>query len=372
MPQPFNWKDSDIRVGDTINFVHAAGQTGNYNDVYNYLTLWSANVHNAARKNTVSLAMHQGFHWEKFRSDASKTARKDDRHRRRAMVLMRVAILNENIQNAQNTVAAIADVNVAWQMGVLVGECARSLMPVPDLTQPSGRMQRRGFRTPNTRMLPFFADQDTLYAHFRVHVMPTIADVTTRAVYAAALRTVGNPVWRPGDSNPAGKVRFDQFVRNDDGQQLEFNCWEALLFWACKANAFTVEACKAMYDDYDIHNRSANIQHVFGIQTAFDPATAQPGDILTWVNGGTLNHVALYMGLGPAPGLTPYILHHLALDEDQDHLGGGEGTVHFRTAARMLVNYASTYGPATCYQNQPFWVATGNTAEYQYAQGLMG
>lgn len=372
MPQPFNWKDSDVRIGDTVAFIHNAGGTGNYNDVYNYLAAWSGNAHNAARKQAVSLAMHQGFHWEKFRSQASKDSRKADRDRRRAMVLMRVVILHESLQNAQTRVAAIPDVNVAWQFGLLVGECARALLPAPDLTLPSGRMQRRGFYNPNTRVLPFFADQNALYVHFRDHVMPTIGNVTTRAVYEAALRSVGNPIWRAGDSNPAGKARFRHFGRNDDGQQLECNYWEAMMFWACKADALTVEACEAVYDEWDQHDRSGNIRNLFGTETAFDQARARPGDILTWVNGGMLNHVALYMGLGPLPGQEPYILHHLSLDEDQDGLGGGEGTAHFRTAARMLVNYARTYGPAICYDNQPFWVDTGNTVQHQYWRGVMG
>jgi hypothetical protein len=289
------------------------------------------------------------------------------------MVLMKVVIRHEDIQTAANAVANIEDASVIWQFGILVGECARALLPVPDVTRPSGRMQRRGFYNPNTRQLPFFEDQDRLFVHFRDQVMPTIADVRTRAVYGKALDTIGNPIWRQGDSNKAGKVRFAQYARNDDAQGLEFNCWEALLFWACKSGAFTVEGCERLYDDYRADDHSRNLRMLFGTSQQFDQTTAQPGDILTWVDNktGTLNHVALYMGLGPLPQQTPYILHHLSLDEDQDGLGGGEGTVHFRTEARMAVNYTRTYGAATCHFNQPFWVTTGDTAQHQYAKKLM-
>ncbi|MCX6595237.1 MAG: hypothetical protein NTV70_02580 [Acidobacteria bacterium] len=370
MPQPFNWKDSDVRITESVQAIHNAGATPTYVTVVNYLTVWSGNHLNAARKATISQGMHQGFHWEKGRSQDSKDARKGIRDQRRAMILMRVVILNEPLATAQIAVSAVADNNVRWQLGLLVGDCARALMPVPDVNTASGRLQRRGLLSPNNRTFPFFADQDTLLAHFRDHVMPTIGNATTRDVYRVALQTIGNPIWRPGNSDPASKARFDQFGTNDDAQRLEFNCWEALLFWACKGGAFTVAGCRALYDDFELADRSANLNRLFGTAAAFNQATALPGDILTWVNGGTLNHVAMYAGLGPAPALTPYILHHLSLDEDQDHVGGGEGTVHFRTAARMLINYNNIYGAATCYQTQPFWVAAGNTAQYQYAEGL--
>jgi len=63
----------------------------------------------------------------------------------------------------------------------------------------------------------------------------------------------------------------------------------------------------------------------------------------------------------------------LAPTKDEDHLGGGEGSVHFRTVARMGVNYARQYGPAICYDNQPvFWVALGKYAEFQRAEALQG
>src|SRR5262249_39167136 len=143
-------------------------------------------------------------------------------------------------------------------------------------------------------------------------------------------------------------------------------------FWACKAHGLTVDACRRMYDEYDNQNKSRNIRSLFGTQTTFDPATASPGDILTWINGPHMNHVAMYAGLGPAPGNVSYLIHNLSLDAHQDGVGGGLGTTHFRTIARMDRNYLDTYGAATCYHNRPFWVATGNTAEYQYRQHLMG
>ena len=62
-----------------------------------------------------------------------------------------------------------------------------------------------------------------------------------------------------------------------------------MLFWAYRDGKFTPAKGKKLYA-----KQGDMMAAQFGTQTAFDPLTAVPGDILTYVNAGHVNHVAMY------------------------------------------------------------------------------
>lgn len=379
MPQLLNTKNADWRIMDTIAFIEGMGDAARYRIVGVALRRWVA-VAPQATRNTISTAMHRGFHVEVFTTTAYNNRLSEARKRRRAMILVRAALLGRTAAVAQTETDRIPEAQMVNQLKTMCLDYAEGQMPVVPADTPSGRMQRINIRTHATYEQPFFALQDALQVHF-TGIAAGIVNPVTQRVYRRALGTVGRTFWVAGGNTQANIGRFDQFAASNYGEGInQLNCWEGVMFCAVKEDALTVAACRRFYnaarnpipgnnEDRIAAERETNnlLKQFFGTQGVFVRETAQPGDVLTWETpAGVLNHVALYMGLGPAPNQHPYVLHNLSIDVAQDHVTGG--TTHFQTLAGVNARYV---GAVTCYRNTPFWSNTGNTPQYQYVQGLI-
>ncbi|HEX4137712.1 MAG TPA: hypothetical protein VHY84_24090 [Bryobacteraceae bacterium] len=369
MPQPLNWKNSDARITQTIEFIGNMGDSQRYRDVVTALNQWNTGQPQVA---IVSAGMHQGFHVEFVHKTATNERLGKYRKYRRSIILMRVVILGETVAAAQAATSRVADGNLEYQAKSLVGDCATSLLlRAANPATPSWRMLMSGLMNPNNRTEAFFGRQDRVHAHCLNQVAPTIVNAVTREVYLKALGSVGRTLWGQSSNSPGTRGRFDRFDQTEDGTRLEMNCWEGVLFWAVKGRGFTVAACRRLYDRSLPGTENAILRQFFGTERVFDRLTAQPGDVLTWVSNGVLNHVALYMGLGPLTDPDPQIEHNLSLDTAVERIEGGQGTAHFVTEPAMGIRYERTYTVGICYSNTPFWDATGNTPQYQFAQQLV-
>jgi hypothetical protein len=235
-----------------------------------------------------------------------------------------------------------------------------------DLNHMRGRMELIGSLSNVNRGDPWFDLQFRIFDHFSGRLGRVPAD--RRAVFRAALSTAGIINWSPNEPKtnglPDGDRRFDQFARASDlcrspnGETITLNCWEAVLFWAYKAGHLTVPKCKALY----AAGPPGNMENLFGKDPARKNPRAsalEPGDILTYVNGGVLNHVAMYVGLYNA---IPYLFH--CLSTDAAVVGMNFSCPHFLSLVEMDVFYVSMYGPADCYANRPFYLHGAPTHAY--------
>jgi hypothetical protein len=376
MPQPLNTKDTARRITDTIAFIEGMGmgEGARYRIAGAALRRWVLATPQPAR-DAISVAMHRGFHVEIFTTTAFNNRLSEARKRRRAMILVRAALLGRTAAVAQTETDRVPEAQMVNQLKTMLLDYAEGQMPVVAADTPSGRMQRIGIRTHATYHQPFFATQDALHVHF-TGIGAAIVNPVTRRIYQRALGTVGRTFWVAGGNTQANIGRFDRFAGSAYGEGIDqLNCWEGVMFCAVKEDALTVAACRHFYNagrnpytQEEIAATNDLLRQFFGTEGVFDRHTAHPGDVLTWENRqGVLNHVALYMGLGPAPDHQhPYVLHNLSIDLVQDGVNGG--TTHFQTLDGVNRRYV---GGGTCYRNTPFWDNTGNTPQYQYVQGLI-
>ncbi len=218
----------------------------------------------------------------------------------------------------------------------------------------------------------FTTTQDTLQTHFDTQ-LATIGNAVTRRVMKKGIWRVGKLLWAASSPVPTNAPRFNHWCKTTrttkSEQNLQMNCWEAVLYLAYQSDAITKAKCVNFYANGNGANpavNDANLRSLFGTAAVFNPPAATPnmGDILTFEdtgNGNVVNHVALYAGVHTG---THYVLHNLSYHAATTGLQMGGG-FHFEDIASLNMRYNNNL---TIYYTQPFWVATSPTNGY--AAGL--
>jgi hypothetical protein len=289
--------------------------------------------------------------------DAGITA---DRALKRAIILLRMLFdgLEEKAARADLGEATTIGLNYLFDNAVR-GAGRRSFTHQLDLSHMRGRMELLGMVGDHNRNNQWFTDQFALFDHFENQI--PMVHAQRQGVYREALLTAGLISWAPNEPNATNAGRFDQFdkasalCRQPSGATMQLNCWEAILFWTFRAGFLTAKKAKNLYS-----KSGDKIGALFGTEAAFDRNLARPGDIITYVNSGHVNHTALYAGIGPDN--EPYVFH--CLSTDANTAGGNYATTHFISNTDMLTFYRHMYGPATAYHNTPFWMPTSTTHAY--------
>jgi len=248
--------------------------------VFDHMTLWCATAAQR-QKDGHQHRNASGLPLEALRRRIQARA-KTIRNKRRAMLFWRM--------NSSDATRLKTAVDLVPDAGVVTGwDCwsaiARERCAGAGCEYASGPVSAERPAERNQSHLPFFPRQTLLHNHFRDHVMPLIQNLTTRAVYNVALSTMGNPtgVRRQHSANEEGASISSR--NNDRRRRPGVQLLGGIALLACKGNAFHRRGGPRDVRTHICRMTAREIFAHYRTQGAFAQATAQPGDILTWVNG---------------------------------------------------------------------------------------
>lgn len=360
-------KTADTRLNETIDFIRAANypKAGAAADAVE-----AAVFNNAAYQAEIGDALTVGHYW---------STSKEKRAVIRAIALIRIVRANLAIGSAQlyiqgGTSPLGRDINGYREMAQAelnrqLGQLIDATLVAPAIFNAQGwLMSSQMPNIANAQGERLFETQNARQAHFLQQV-GQVANLQTREVYRQLVSRSGKLNWVATNPDLDNASKFQVWVRNnvDASENLDMNCWEAVLYCAFQANLMTPAQCRSLYANYNPNNRYENTRRLYGNDQPWATAAKNRGDILTWgLTRDNLDHMGMYLGtMADGNGqVDHYVGHLLSFNPVSTGVIHQVGRVHIEKVSVITANLPNYL----CFVTEPFWVAGAPTNAY--FQGL--